>query len=435
LGTYVPPVVAALSYLTHHSLSGFSTVAYVTSYVAMCWVTIQYIEKLPSQKSLISIAICGIILSLVRPEGAILAYSILSIILFINRRDFIYVILYFTVPLGVYHTGRVLYFGHLFPNPFYVKSGGALVPTLKTNFLTSVEAFGTVNIMLLLLIPIGVWYLISNRDRRARAAAIFSIPVIVHYFIYLFLTQAQNDLYRFQYIYIVFAAIMLIFVFDHLSAVIDIQEDILRLRSNIKNYNIWQVSRLLFTFIVVFALITQPVLSLTQVSDGTTWRGNEVNEGVAVTDRSAAASELKKYSNSGYVMATGQAELPYYTEWNNTVDILGVNDEHIAHNGFTKSYLESRDPDVIMILGSALPPACGDKKTKLVGVSNPRQLTHEYAVNNGFTIATVIGSGGSYQWWYVSKNIPDSQAIIQDLKTVNAETLEYDYDRINCGKK
>lgn len=65
---------------------------------------------------------------------------------------------------------------------------------------------------------------------------------------------------------------------------------------------------------------------------------------------------LRDYRDEGYTLAVTEAGLlSLYSEWK-TIDMWGLNDQWIAHNGeITVSYLESHQPDIIMFAGDFTP--------------------------------------------------------------------------------
>lgn len=441
IALFTPPLVVAITYLPKHSLTGFSTVAFGMAYVLTCLAAISVIENPKSDKILIPVVISSVFLSLVRPEGAILAGVVITVTSVISRdtRQMGLMLIGFAVPVALFHLSRYLYFGYLFPNPFYIKSGGSIVSL--SSILNSINAFGSVNIFLLLIGAVGIIRPLRDRNPSTKInhLVIFSLPVITHFVLYLFITQSQNFSYRFQYLYILFFVIFLPYGIDELYSTCDeyIRLGIEQLSSLIGYESVVEPSKLArtsFSFLVVVLLISQPIAILALGGVG---YGSDPNN-----DEKEIGKALDQFESEDYTMAISEAgALKYYSNWE-AIDTGGLNDPHIAHNGFNIEYIDENEPDIIMFYtgwaGTPLPPDCTSHRWYSDWGGMSADL-HNYAVDNNYELAAIIRRpGAEYNWYFVKETNPKKDKLIELIQSVsNEDYVGYDYkiypNQFNCS--
>jgi hypothetical protein len=139
--------------------------------------------------------------------------------------------------------------------------------------------------------------------------------------------------------------------------------------------------------------------------------------------RMDAARMLHAYHDKGYSMAVTEAGLlPLYSEWR-AVDTWGLNDSWIAHHGgVDAAYLGRYNPEVIMFHADfsplSPPPDSAEAGSWLGMVLTLKQ----YAEANGYELAAVFGSSPrDTHYYYVRPGFPDSAAIIEDIRAIEAE--------------
>lgn len=417
LSVLLPPLVVAVTYLPEHTLTGFSTVVFGGVYLITSFAALYLLKHPDSKRFQVIFIFSGVLFGIIRPEGAILTFSLIAGILFFSRKFRLSMILVLGtgIPFSVYHISRYLYFGYVFPNPFYIKSEGVAV---VSNTYNAVSAFAMGNILLLILAAVGALALIDNHYSKIKEVSIFGIPVIAHFAIYSFITQAQNVDYRFQFIYIIFAAILLPFGINELYNIIQ--------RVDIPARKTIQIGKIGVAFIIIVGLVFQPILGLGSVGFGSDPTNQEKEIGKL----------LSEYEDKNYTMIVNQAgAMPYYSGWS-SIDAGGLNDPYIAHNSLDTSYIRHHDPDIIMFhAGSSatpLPPSCTTEGWDL-GQGRVSERTaptlHQYAVNNDYELGAIIRRGNSYDWYFVKNSNPYSNEIIGDMRSLsNEDYVEYNYN-------
>jgi hypothetical protein len=441
IALFAPPLVVSITYLPEHSLTGFSTVVFGMAYLLTCLAAISVIENPKSDKILIPLVVSSVFLGLVRPEGAILAGVVIIVTSVISRdtRQMGLMLIGFGVPIALFHLSRYLYFGYLFPNPFYIKSGGSIVNI--SSILNSINAFGSMNIFLLLIGTVGIIGLLRDRDPGSKInhLVIFSLPVIAHFILYLFITQTQNFSFRFQYLYILFFAMFLPYGIDELYNTCDeyIRLGIGQLRSLSGHESVVESDKLAktsFSFLVVVLLISQPIAALALAGVG---YGSDPNN-----DEKKIGKALNQFESDDYTMAISEAgALKYYSNWE-AIDTGGLNDPHIAHNGFNIEYIDENEPDIIMFYtgwaGTPLPPDC----TSHGWYSDWGRMSadlHNYTVDNNYELAAIIRRpGAEYNWYFVKETNPNKDELVELIQSMsNQDYVGYDYNtypnQFNCS--
>jgi hypothetical protein len=135
------------------------------------------------------------------------------------------------------------------------------------------------------------------------------------------------------------------------------------------------------------------------------------------------ARMLHAYHEKDYTIATTEAGLlPLYSGWR-AVDAWGLNDSWIAHQGgIDAAYLNRYNPEVIMFHTDfsplSPPPESAEAGSWLAMVLTLKQ----YAEANGYELAAVYGSSPrDTHYYYVRPGFPDSAAIIDGIRAMEAE--------------
>lgn len=414
----LPPIIAAVTYLPIHTLTGFSTVAFGAVYLVASFGALAVIRSPNSTPIQAIFVISSVLFGLIRPEGAILSLTLVGLILFWTRDKYLSLKLLITIglPFTIYHITRYLYFGYIFPNPFYIKTDGSLISL--GSIVNSFEVFSEGNILLLLLASFGMLRILQKQS-RVRKVSFLGVPIAVHFILYTFITQSQNVAFRFQYIYLIFGFLLLPFGIDQALSIFNDYVSNVMSRNRMRKY-----ATVVLVILISVPMIIQPILLLPSSGYG----NNPHN------DEKIIAKELSEYSGSNHTLLVSEAgALPYYSGWD-AIDAGGLNNEYIAHNGLSISYIERFDPTVIMFHagggGTPLPPSCTSDGWGL-GWGEMTTKLHNYAISHNYKLAAIIRRpGGSYNYYFVRKSSDISDEVIHIAKELNNKNyVQYGYSK------
>lgn len=259
------------------------------------------------------------------------------------------------LPGIVYMLSRYLYFGYIFPNPFYIKSGLSIAGPIQ------IFEF----VMLLAGPFLFVTLAISLLNVKSRKALIRMSPlclaIISFLSIYIFIAPIQGFLYRF--LIPVFPATILVLMLTLNQSKL-VMEDI--------DFRSWPIMRVVMAVLLISGLFVYPLFTAPESLSQTDRR----TQG----DRVVMGQALGTLENEDYQMFVSESgALPYYSGWD-AVDWLGLNSEQIAHNGLTRKYLDEYEPDLIMFLDSR-PVTFSQSKRPVIGT---------YLNNSSYTLVAVV---------------------------------------------
>jgi hypothetical protein len=295
------------------------------------------------------------------------------------------------IPGIVYMISRFLYFGYLFPNPFYVKTSDSLLAVGG-----AVLTFEFVMLILGPLLFISIFSLVGNKntDRLINTLPVF-FASSAFLSLYLFVRPLQGFLWRFQ------VPVFATFILGLLI--------VLNPKSNDYNINtvFEQKTPLIMTLLLVSGLIVYPLFTFPQATSAT----SDKTPG----DRVVMGQGLNSVTGDHRMFVTESGALPYYSEWN-AVDEWGLNSEYIAHNGLTESYLREYNPDLINMLVRGQPGLIQSKSPQLARFIDNSSYRLVAVVNkqnrDGSNIQT-----DSYHVYFVDENSDKYQNISCTLLT------------------
>lgn len=259
----------------------------------------------------------GLLAALTRPEGNFLAGAMwIGLLLEHGIRRSRMVTLGFWAWFGTiglaYFAWHWWYFGHPFPNPFYIKGGGSLhLGSLKAAFLNTLKM--AVPLLPFLLLPI------FRGAFRKRSFWHSLTPFIVFGLVWLLMSNAMNYGMRFQYV-----------LFPMLAVV----------------WAQWYTPE---TWKRWFPKYNGAAIMVLTLGMGYQFFSYAAGVRMPKDQRVSLGIELAELADKKYTMAVTEAgNLPFYSGWK-AIDTWGLNDKWIAHNGIvTTEYLDEHNPQLIM---------------------------------------------------------------------------------------
>jgi hypothetical protein len=318
LGLFIP-----ISYISQASIAGFSTAIYSTI-IAYLIIVILFSKE----QKIIIIPFIGLLLALIRPDGAILGVVASLGVFFLlsprHKKSYL-IFIFFTAILGlIYFLWRWNYFGELLPLPLIVKSkSDQIFPGFFTNlnFLSSIW----------FLVVLSVANFFSKHVSKARLSAAV-IPVLLHFIMLTFVEQSQNVALRFQSpMFVLLIILSTIFVANWINF------------SKRKTFKKSKHENLLFLILPLFILILLPL---------------------AIKNAYSTARLVYALTNSNYInffpyylseyvdkdtkiALTEAGRLPYWIP-GKKFDLVGLNTPETAKKGVSVKYIKNLSPDLIM---------------------------------------------------------------------------------------
>ena len=394
----ISPAIAVLS------VQGMET---TTAMLLVLFSTISAVEVIRnySTKWAITMNIALFIGMLTRPDlvvfGILLEAGIAGLL---YRNDRIAELKYITLigfllvflPGVIYMLSRYIYFGYIFPNPFYIKSG------LSQRGPIQIFEFVMLLAGPLLFLTLAT-SLLYTRCRKALVKMSPLILAIVGFLsLYLFISPIQGFLYRF--LIPMLPALLLILMLA-----------LNRTKLEIENIDIrsWPIMRVVMITLLISGLFVYPLFTAPESLSQTDRR----TQG----DRVVIGQALGTFENRDYQMFVSESgALPYYSGWD-AVDWLGLNSEQIVHNGLTRQYLAEYEPDLIMFVTSR-PVTFAQSKRPVLGT---------YLNNSSYTLVAVVPKqnadgtnvhSGRLHLYFVNK---ESDGYYDIGCTVLSQNLEY----------
>lgn len=331
-------------------------------FAALSWTfTLMLLMQKPQVRMGWQFGLSLLLMSLVRPEGIILAAGMIALLWSRRGGPFLkglqkHLLLAFVLPGLIYFVWHWIYFGYPLPNPFYVKGGGALhFDSLFTSFVAVAK----------LMLPFTPILLAAFIPIRGNKSALLLMPSCIFLLAWVLLSNEMNYLFRFQYPAIVILWMSWPLVLLHLSQHEKVKVATTRLGS-LSALAALAFMGLAFAY-QIFTFTRLPVPH----ADG----------------RAQLGKDLERFRDGMYCMAVTEAgNLPYYSRWH-CLDAWGLNDEEVAHAGQVSEEMIGRfSPDLIMIHG---PLHAADLPTDRWGTMC--KVMQDFAVKNNYVLAAAWG--------------------------------------------
>ena len=294
-----------------------------------------------------------IIASLLRPEGVVVFGIIMINRILRDRRFPLKYVLFYVVPLVPFAVFKLTYYGSLFPNPYYAKSGVGLEYILSGLeylwfFTKTVGLYGVVFLFPILAVK-RLW------DR-------FSLLYLFVFIYIAYIVWVGGDVLK---VYRFFVPIVPVLYFLFVASVYSLSESIL---GRMKH---WAAGALL-----ACALFSLGSMTLSRNHVETFW----YFEQNIVRKMHFMGTMLKKHMGSDFSLATSTiGMISYQLIGHRVIDLLGLTDSYIARNPekiegitstwkerrFNNSYLLSQKPDFILFSTGYKPSAPAERALML----------------------------------------------------------------------
>lgn len=412
-----------LSFLSGLYLAVGTGLSYVSAYfgtpffalaAAVTWILGLMLIREPNPRFglVLAFALGGLVTGLIRPEGVILAVLMLVAILVMRglKKSVSIIVTFGAVFLllgGAYFLWRWNYFGYPLPNPFYKKGGSGLHWDSYHNSLWN---------LLRLCLPLAIAFILGFRSRVKQTLA-YLIPILGFAIAFVLISDEMNYGARFQYALVPIALLSWIPLAGDVGRVgRDVFSSLYRDPSKQNQLSAWEKGVFAAALVAVSAGVVyyswfqncfltsyQQTCARPYESDG----------------RYEMGKLLAEYRGKGYVIATTEAGLiPYYSGWD-AIDVWGLNDQFIAHNGsLTVEYLDQYKPEIIMFhdyYSPLVPPKLTEANLaqRWFGMTI---LMKQYAEANGYVLAAVFGdSPYDTHYYYVRTDFADSKRLIEQI--------------------
>ena len=388
-------------YTAIHTVSGLETMLFAFLLLGVMYsawkITISF-----SSRFVWLFALSALLLSLTRPEGVLVSLGLIISIIYISIKknnnfslsNYLPILILYLIPIVIYNIFRVLFFNELFPLPFIAK---------MINGITYPEDFFLALIYLTPFISIilASFYLKNKEDKPQDNPQkicfnyfllIFGITFVLVNIIYVF-TPHMNFSQRYFYPSFVLVYTAFGVAISILLAVIEKNKLNLKLSKN----NCRNVIFLVIILILLFANFYGIRDLRIQHDYGTSFDQSTV----------PLAKALSPFSDNNYTVAYGDAgAIAYYSGWN-FLDLMGLNNEYIAHNGVTSQYLEQEKPELIIFMSV---------NGKIIGFKK----AYEYVLNNNYTkLEPIKLEEDRYFILFLKPNIKDYDTIKNALEKVS----------------
>lgn len=417
-------LVLAVSHIVSLSLMGYDAPLFAFTIAILFGISVKILQDSQDMdigKYHLFLVIIAILVSITRPEGAIVAIITFAFIIWFRRNGsrltlFLATVLPYGVVMGAFYLWATLYFGAPLPNPFYIKTG--LVPIYPLSILYTALFF---------LLYFGMVRMFYKAYRSAcgspqptcqkfRTLVFAALPAFTYIIIYLAVDQTFNHEMRFQFPFVP----ILVMLFA--QAVHYFQEDLPRDYKQLSSISFKDPKKKSLTILLIVALALPLIRIPLMLPFGE--HPGPIGVGLA----------LHNYHDKGYTMLMSEAgRMPFYADWH-TIDSYGLNDPYIAHNGLTDAYIAANNPEIIMF--NSLIHYQYTPEWEIDPSPWEQMCLHmyKYAMDNNYTLAckyivylriNILYIPIGFQWFFVRPDFADSAAIINDLQSV--EELHYIY--------
>lgn len=383
-----------------HAISGMETMFYTFLLLGVAYSAWKIITS-NSSKFIWLFAFTALLLSLTRPEGIIISLALIFTVILISKKkkdnsitlnSFLPILILFLIPIIIYQLFRVYYFQELLPLPFIVKVVNGV--TYPAEFITALIYLVPFIIIIMISFYILNPKMKSHKNQQKTYFNYFLLILVVIFFFanveYVF-TPLMNYSQRFYY-----PSFVLIYVTFGIATTILFKE-ISKIDTKFPKF-----TKIIFTLFVILILVNTNVYGIDDLKDKHDYSISFENSYYSIGET------LNQYSSDNFTVAFADAgAVAYLSRWN-FLDLGGLNNKFIAHNGITKAYLKEEDPELVILVS--------------INGEIKNGCTYEYVMENNYTRLDPIKHDFYYFIPFLKPKIKDYESIKESLEIVSIES-------------
>lgn len=311
-----------------HTVSGMETAIYCLTLITMVYLA--YLGISGSQRALDWLPAAGLVNGLIRPEANLLVVVILLTAAFKTtdkRRFWLRSLYFYLIPGAVYFLWRYLYYGVLFPLPFYIKtegeglSGGEYVLSFLIFILTNLALYAGLGLM-----------------TKRRIMGLILPVVLADLAFFLFVSPIMGYDFRFLYPLL---AVILVLAGAGLALILE------------KTAGLFQEVRKSWLAVSWVSLLVLFLFSWNNLPRTSAIFTHKLDYANGLLDNhieiGKTLAQINVEDQNPLLVVTDAGAIPYYSGWE-TIDAGGLNDPNIAVGLVdAHDYIFSSDPDVMVL--------------------------------------------------------------------------------------
>ncbi len=323
-------------YLGLNAFHGLETALHGLIFVVL----IYFALRKPTTKNEVALVIASLFSVMVRPDAIAFVFPLWGIRFVYSRsndqrRNIFMGFIGLVTAIGIYSLIKWQWFGYPFPNTFYIKQGGSLLSNL--DYVASY-----------LLTLSTVWIIFSFTAGRAgiikllrdKTFILLSLPAFVFCLAYIKFTPTMGQGYRFL------IPTLPVIILACLQAYTLSESN-----SNPASIGKWVMPRFLTGSFTVYSLVMFSIVSIFGFQMYREYGGLK-SYFSRIEDTLVSAGHHLKNANvlsPPPLLGTGDiGAIPYFSKLP-TLDIIGLADEIVAHDGLTHEYILRRYPDLLIL--------------------------------------------------------------------------------------
>lgn len=336
LSLFTVLTVSSNPYLGFNVFHGLETALHILIFAVVAYFALRN----PTIKNEVALVTASLISFMVRPDAIAFVLPLWGIRFVYcesssQRRRIIAGIIALAIALGIYSIIKWRWFGYPLPNTFYIKQGNSLLSGL--DYVTS---------YLIELSPIWLFFAFAagrvgiSKLLRDKTFILLSVPAIVFCLSYMMMIPILGKGYRFL------IPTLPLITLACLRAYILSETHFRPLSFGKWNIPKFLTEAFLVYSLVMFSIVTFFGFQMYRDYRGLNWYFRAIEQTLV-----HAGHNLNNASvlSPPPLLATGDiGAIPYFSKLP-TMDIIGLADETVAHDGLTHEYILSRNPDLLIL--------------------------------------------------------------------------------------
>jgi len=335
LGLFTVLTLSSNPYLSFNAFHGLETALHILFFAIVAYLALRNLTI----KNEVALVTASLISFMVRPDALAFVFPLWGIRFVYcesssQRRRIIAGFLALAIALGIYSLIKWRWFGYPFPNTFYIKQGSLL------------SGLGYVKSYLIALSPVWLFFAFAagragiSKLLRDKTFILLSLPAIVFCLAYIKLNPTLGQGYRFLIptLPLITLACLRAYILSetHFSPV---------------SLGRWNMPRFLTEAFVVYSLVMLSIVTFFGFQMYREYSGLQNYFRAIEQTLVPAGHNLNNASvlSPAPLLATGDiGAIPYFSKLP-TMDIIGLADETVAHDGLTHEYILRRNPDLLIL--------------------------------------------------------------------------------------